>query len=314
MKENIRNILQENDNILITAHKNPDGDAIGAGLALFLSLKALGKKVRFILQDKIPDTTLFLEGAEEIELYKEGSFITNASLVVFVDCATRERAGIMDELSRGKLTINIDHHLSNPHYGDYPLVSISSSATSEILTSLLRDWQFPMNAAIASALYLGIVNDTGNFSHDNVTQKTLSIAQYLVQEGALPSNIVRNFLNTNSYESLKLLGEALRNFEFYEKEKLSCYYLTQEMMDKYQAKKEHAEGIVEKLLSYEKASVSLFLRDETDGSIKGSMRSKYEVDVNRISGLFNGGGHKKAAGFSSTETVDMIIKKVLSEL
>lgn len=314
MKENIRNILLENDNILITAHKNPDGDAVGAGLALYLSLKALGKKVRFVLQDKIPDTTLFLEGSEEIEQYQAGMDLTASSLIVFVDCATRDRAGIMDNISSKIKTINIDHHLSNPLYGDYSLVSTGSAATSEILASLLQEWKFPINAAVASALYLGIVNDTGNFSHDNVSKETLSLAQALMHYGANPSHIVRNFLHTNSYESLKLLGEALSHFQFFEDKKLVYYFLSREVMEKYQAKKEHTEGIVEKLLSYEKASVSLFLREEEDGSIKGSMRSKYDVDVNHIASLFHGGGHKKAAGFSSKDSVNVIVEKILSEL
>lgn len=314
MKEQIRQVLLENDNILITAHKNPDGDAVGAGLALMLSLRELGKTARFVLQDKIPDTTLFLEGSQQIEKYDEHFDSQEFSLVVFVDCATRERAGIMDSVTHGKPTINIDHHLSNLQYGDYSFVSTTSAASCEILASLLQEWKFPVTSSVASALYLGIVNDTGNMSHDNVTKQTLQIAQYLVEQGAEPSTIVKNFLNTNSYESLKLLGEALSHFSFYEKEKMTCYYLNEDTMKLYGAKKEHTEGIVEKLLSYEKASVSLFLRDDLDGTIKGSMRSKHHVDVNAIASIFGGGGHKKAAGFSSAEPVDTIIKKVLSEL
>lgn len=314
MKNKIRELLLQYDSILITAHKNPDGDAVGAGLALTLSLLELGKKVRFVLQDKIPDTTLFLEGSHLIEQYQEEENFQNIELVVFLDCATRDRAGCMNHLTEGKTTINIDHHMSNPHYGDYAFVEPNISATSEILTQLLREWNFPMNAAIASALYLGIVNDTGNFEHDNVTVNTLKAAQFLVEQGANNAMIVRNFLKTNSYASLKLLGEALFHFQFFEEKKLSYFYLTKEVMNKYAAKKEHTEGIVEKLLSYEKASVSLFLREEQDGSIKGSMRSKDSIDVNQIAAHFGGGGHIKAAGFSSQDCADIILNKILELL
>ena len=220
----------------------------------------------------------------------------------------------MNHLTEGKTTINIDHHMSNPHYGDYAFVEPNISATSEILTQLLREWNFPMNVAIASALYLGIVNDTGNFEHDNVTVNTLKAAQFLVEQGANNAVIVRNFLKTNSYASLKLLGEALFHFQFFEEKKLSYFYLTKEVMNKYAAKKEHTEGIVEKLLSYEKASVSLFLREEQDGSIKGSMRSKDSIDVNQIAAHFGGGGHVKAAGFSSQDCADIILNKILELL
>lgn len=313
MKEEIVKVLKEKENILITAHKNPDGDAVGAGLALMLSLKEMGKKLRFVLQDKIPDTTLFLEGSQAIEIYQEGEDFSAMDCVVFVDCANRERAGKMNAATQDILSINIDHHMSNPHYGDYSYVE-HISATSEILTHLLREWNFPVTEAVAMALYLGIVNDTGNFSHDNVTKKTLEAAQYLVEKGARASYIVRNFLNTSSYASLKLLGEALANFVYLPEVKLVHYYLSQAVMKKYGARKEHTEGIVEKLLSYEEASVALFLREEEDGSIKGSMRSKWQVDVNQIAGSFGGGGHVKAAGFSSYEELDEIIKKVVSQL
>ncbi len=314
MKKQIRELLLTYNSILITAHKNPDGDAVGAGLALTLSLLELGKKARFVLQDKIPDTTLFLEGSSLIEQYQEGQTFEEIELVIFVDCATRDRAGCMNPLTEGKLTINIDHHMSNPHYGDYSFVNPKISATSEILTQLLQDWNFPINKAIASSLYLGIVNDTGNFEHDNVTVNTFKAAQFLVEQGANNALIVRNFLKTNSYASLKLLGEALFHFQFFPNKKLSYFYLSQEVMDKYGAKKEHTEGIVEKLLSYEKASISLFLREEKDGSIKGSMRSKDSIDVNRIASLFGGGGHIKAAGFSSFDKADIILNKILEQI
>ncbi|KDE73851.1 MGPA protein [Fusobacterium necrophorum BFTR-2] len=314
MKNKIRELLLQHHSILITAHKNPDGDAVGAGLALTLSLLKLGKKARFVLQDKVPDTTLFLEGSQLIEQYQGKESFEEVELVIFVDCATRDRAGCMDALTAGKLTINLDHHMSNPRYGDYAFVDPKISATSELLTQLLQDWNFPMNAAIASALYLGIVNDTGNFAHDNVTVNTLKAAQFLVEQGADNALIVRNFLKTHSYASLKLLGEALSQFQFFPEKKLSYFYLTQGVMNKYGAKKEHTEGIVETLLSYEKASISLFLREEKDGSIKGSMRSKDSIDVNRIASLFGGGGHIKAAGFSCLEKADSILHKILEQI
>ncbi|AYV92352.1 adhesin [Fusobacterium necrophorum subsp. funduliforme] len=314
MKNKTRELLLQHNSILITAHKNPDGDAVGAGLALTLSLLELGKKARFVLQDKVPDTTLFLEGSQLIEQYQAEESFEEVELVIFVDCATRDRAGCMDALTKGKLTVNLDHHMSNPHYGDYAFVEPKISATSELLTQLLQDWNFPMNAAIASALYLGIVNDTGNFAHDNVTVNTLKAAQFLVEQGADNALIVRNFLKTHSYASLKLLGEALSQFQFFPEKKLSYFYLTQEVMNKYGAKKEHTEGIVETLLSYEKASISLFLREEKDGSIKGSMRSKDSIDVNRIASLFGGGGHIKAAGFSCLEKADSILHKILEQI
>jgi len=142
----------------------------------------------------------------------------------------------------------------------------------------------------------------------------MMMATDLISLGVNNNYIVTNFLNSNSYQTLKILGDALTKFEFYPEKKLSYYYLDHATMEKYGAKKEDTEGVVEKILSYHEASVSLFLRQEADGKIKGSMRSKYETNVNKIAALFGGGGHYKAAGFSSDlapkEILDIVLKNL----
>ena len=311
----IKTIIEENQNIILTAHVNPDGDAVGSGLGLFLTLKEnyKDKNIRFVLQDSIPYTTKFLKGSEEIEKYNsEEKYSTD--LLIFLDSATRERTGETGKNIEAKLTINIDHHMSNPGYGDVNCVVTYSSSTSEIVYHFIKYMGYPISLATAEALYLGLVNDTGNFSHSNVKVETMMMATDLISLGVNNNYIVTNFLNSNSYQTLKMLGDALTKFEFYPEKKLSYYYLDQTTMQKYGAKKEDTEGIVEKILSYYEASVSLFLREEADGKIKGSMRSKYEINVNKIAALFDGGGHYKAAGFSSDlspkEILDIVLKNL----
>ena len=174
--------------------------------------------------------------------------------------------------------------------------------------------EYKFSLSVAEALYLGLVNDTGNFSHSNVKVGTMQMATDLIAMGVNNNYIVTNFLNSNSYQTLKMMGEALKNFKFYPEKKLSYYYLDYKTMKKYDAKKEDTEGIVEKILSYYEASVSLFLREEADGKIKGSMRSKYEINVNEVASLFGGGGHYKAAGFSSNLSADEILEIVLKNI
>ena len=311
----IKTIIEENQNIILTAHVNPDGDAVGSGLGLFLTLKEnyKDKNIRFVLQDSIPYTTKFLKGSEEIEKYNsEEKYSTD--LLIFLDSATRERTGETGKNIEAKLTINIDHHMSNPSYGDVNCVITYSSSTSEIVYHFIKYMGYPISLATAEALYLGLVNDTGNFSHSNVKVETMMMATDLISLGVNNNYIVTNFLNSNSYQTLKMLGDALTKFEFYPEKKLSYYYLDQTTMQKYGAKKEDTEGIVEKILSYYEASVSLFLREEADGKIKGSMRSKYETNVNKIAALFGGGGHYKAAGFSSDLSPKEILNIVLKNL
>ena len=318
MKEfiEIKNKIEESESIILTAHINPDGDAVGSSLALFLSLKEKykNKKINLILQDVIPYTTKFLKGSEYFEIYdKEKKYFYD--LLIFLDSATKERTGETGKNIEAKFTINIDHHVSNPLYGDINCVIPTASSTSEIVYNFLKEQEFDFLPAANDALYLGLVNDTGNFSHSNVKYETMLMATDLISKGVNNNYIVSNFLNSNSYQSLKLLGEALKNFEFYPEKKLVYYFLNAETKKKYSAKKEETEGLVEKLLSYYEASVSLFLREETDTKkIKGSMRSKYEVDVNKIANIFGGGGHYKAAGFSSDLKAEEILKMVMENI
>ncbi|WP_427170848.1 bifunctional oligoribonuclease/PAP phosphatase NrnA [Fusobacterium nucleatum] len=311
----IKNSIEINKNIILTAHVNPDGDAVGSGLGLFLTLKEnyKDKDIRFILQDNIPYTTKFLKGAEEIEIYDKNKQYS-CDILIFLDSATRDRTGETGRNIESKMAINIDHHISNPEYGDINCVIRYSSSTSEIIYNFIKNMNYIFSLSVAEALYLGLVNDTGNFSHSNVKVGTMQMATDLISMGVNNNYIVTNFLNSNSYETLKMMGEALKNFEFYSEKKLSYYYLDYETMKKYNAKKEDTEGIVEKILSYKDASVSLFLREEADGKIKGSMRSKYEINVNEIASLFGGGGHYKAAGFSSslstTEILEIVLKNI----
>lgn len=318
IEEKILKKIEESEKIVITGHVNPDGDAVGSGLALYIALrkKYINKEISFILQDKIPQNTKFLSYADEIEQF-DNLKQYDKDLIIFVDSATRERTGKVGEYFKNIYSINIDHHISNPLYGDLNLVKAVSSSTSEIMFDLINELQLELDIDSASSLYLGIVNDTGNFSHSNVSVNTMKVATKLIELGVNNNYIVKNFLNSNSMSALKVLGDALVNFEFFEDISLSFYYLDLKTQKNLKIKKEDTEGLVEKILSYEKAEVSLFLRQEDEKYIKGSMRSKNEIDVNKIANIFAGGGHIKAAGFTSDKKVDEIleiIKKYLQNI
>lgn len=311
----IINRIKNAKSIVITGHVNPDGDAVGSGLALYISLTNTfpDKKIKFILQDDIPYTTKFLERSNEIEIFDENKDY-DFDLIIFVDSATRDRTGVVEKYFANLESISIDHHVSNPLYADYNLVKSHYSSTSEIMYEFLKENSFFIDKIVAEALYLGIVNDTGNFSHQNVSVHTMEVATELRRLGVDNNYIVKNFLNSNSMPALKILGDALVNFKYLPDVKLSYYYLSYETMQELGVKKEDTEGLVEKILSYYEAEVSLFLREEKDGKIKGSMRSKHEINVNEIAAIFGGGGHYKAAGFTATTNADEILNIVVSEL
>lgn len=305
-------IFGEEGKILVVSHVNPDGDAIGSGLALTLTLEKIGKSVRFVLQDSYPDNVKYLEKIEKLEVYNEEESY-EANLVICVDSATVERLGNTKNLLEGGFVINLDHHISNTLYGNMNYVEEISS-TSELMYNFLKFCEIELDKNMAEALYTGLVNDTGNFAHDNVTYNTFQMASELKRVGADSCKIVREFFNTKSLPAIKLLGKALYEMGYDKDKKLAYHFISQEDLEKYQGKKEDTEGIVEKLISFKDAEVSLFLREDRSGVIKGSMRSKHDVDVNKIAAIFGGGGHRKAAGFTSELPPQEIIKIILEQL
>lgn len=312
--EEIKKKIEQSNNIIIVGHVNPDGDAVGAGLALLLGLekKYPEKRIDFVLQDSVPKNITFLKGCDKIKKIED---ITNPNydLAIFVDSATMERVGKVTDLIGDIFKINIDHHISNPKYGDINIVKDISS-TSEIMYSVLKDLDIEITLEMGEAIYLGLVNDTGNFAHSNVTDKTFLIASELMKLGVNNNKIVNDFFKTKSYERMRVLGKALSEMVFIEEKKLMYFYLSYGALKDLNAEKDDTEGIVEELINYNGSEVSLFLREEENGKIKGSLRSKHNIDVNRIAGIFGGGGHIKAAGFTTELSFEEIIKKVVESL
>ncbi|MDU1912347.1 bifunctional oligoribonuclease/PAP phosphatase NrnA [Fusobacterium sp.] len=310
----IKNKIIKSKKIFITAHVNPDGDAVGAGLALLSGIEKFNSncEVRFVLQDKTPDRVKFLELEKRAEIYDKNKKY-DMDLAICVDSATLERIGEVEKAIKNIFTINIDHHISNPKYGDINYLE-NVSSTSEIIYKFLKFLDVEIDINIGEALYTGLVNDTGNFKHGNVTEETFKMAGYLVKIGVDNSKIVREFLNTKSIAAIKFLGQAMYEMKFDEKKKLAYFYLDNKDFMKNGGRKEDTEEIVENLISYEKAEVSLFLREDKVGIIKGSMRSKHDIDVNSIAGMFGGGGHLKASGFTSELSAEEIVRMILEKL
>ncbi len=314
----MKKILEEfekAERILITGHVNPDGDCVGAGLGLMLALNQINKEnkkvVRFILQDTPPKTTDFLFGSDLIETLDNYESKYEFDLAFVLDSGAYDRIGKVRELIKDTTkVINIDHHVSNDSYGHINYVDTKISSTSEYIYHIIKELGINIDEAIGEALYVGLVNDTGNFSYTNVSSKTFMAASHLREVGVNNEKIVREFYSKKSLGRLRLLGYAMENFEFYEDKKLTYLYLKRDVMEKYSSNKEDTEGVVEALRSYEKAEVALFVREEADGSLKGSLRSN-GTDVNRIASSFGGGGHIKAAGFSTDLDGVEVLNKVL---
>lgn len=309
--------IQKYKNIIITTHQNPDGDGIGAGIALLLGLKKkyLDKEINFIIDDNIPNNIKFLSGTELIFKAENIKEIKNVDLIISLDAASIERIGELKNF-KGKLPIlNIDHHISNDNFGDFNYVDIKSASTSEIIFTFLEKLGIEIDIRMGEALYTGIVNDTGNFKHSNVSKETFIKASKLIEIGVNNTKIIENFYDNKSMAALKLMSRAIENIKYISEKGLVLAKLTQKDFREFNGNKSDTDGIVETLLMLNESKVSLFLREEENGNIKGSMRTKSEdIDLNNIAGFFKGGGHKKAAGFSSDLPVNEIVEKILKFL
>lgn len=327
MFKEIINEIEKANRILLSAHVNPDGDAVGATLAMYLALNEYNKQkksedeeyfekvVRLILQDNIPKNLEFLFGSEMVENDNGITSKYDFDLMICLDSATKERLGsTIRHMKDGTKVINIDHHTSNTMYGHINYVEEISS-TSEITYSLIKEMGIEISKEIGEALYTGLVNDTGNFAHSNVTKDTLLMASHLVEKGVDNSKIVREFFTNKNMASLKIMGMALQEMVYVEEKKATYFYLSSEALESVGGIKEDTEGIVNLINSYTGSEVSIFLIGKNDGTIKGSLRSKHDVDVNKIASVFGGGGHVKAAGFTAIDmSVDEVVETILKRL
>ncbi len=315
--------INKSDDIIITTHLNPDGDGLGAGLALFLGLNKYMKSkeefrlknIRFVIEDSVPENIKFLVGSEAIERFSNYFYKEIPTLVLSLDAASASRIGAVSEFLGKTTFVNIDHHVSNENYGNINFVDAESASTSEIIYELLEEMQIEFDKNIAEALYTGIVNDTGNFKHSNVRESTFIKAAKLISYGVDNTKIVEKFFDNRSMAGFKLLARGINNIEFFSEKKLITTFITQKDFEECGGNKFDTDGFAPEILQYNDAEYALFMREESSGEIKGSLRTKSnEINLNEIAGAFNGGGHKKAAGFSTTLPKDEIIKKVLSFL
>lgn len=308
--------LKESENILISSHVNPDGDSIGSGLAIYNAIvkNFPEKKVRFIIEDDIPYDLKFLAGSDEVEKYIEIENAPEVDLMIACDSATFKRVGRVVNFKKGAFLVNIDHHISNELYGDLNIVEDKSS-TCEIMYDVIKNrLKLNIDKEIGEALYTGIVTDTGSFKYESTTKSTFEIAGKLIDIGIDRNKIINSVYKSKSIGRMKVLGIAISKMNIIEDRRFVYFTLSDYFVQTEGIKKDDTEGIVEQLLEYEGCEVALFLKEEPNGKMKGSLRSKKEIDVNEIASLFDGGGHKRAAGFTTNMEERDIIFQVLENI
>ena len=302
------------NNIAIITHINPDGDCTCSALALRELIKAMGKDAHLYNEQGCPSFLEFMAGDAQFNPYTEET-APEYDLVIFVDCGGRDRAGKVEWVcNHANKIINIDHHSTNPMFGDINIVDGDACATGVMIYEMYQSLGLELNKNIASFLYVAIMMDTGNFSYSNADKRAHYVAGELLDYGVEVSTLCQKF-RTTSYNKLKLTALAYETLKLYENGKIAVINVTKAMYNQTGTTSEDSESFVGTIRDIKGVQVAVLLRDTTDGKlVKVSLRSNNSVDVSKIAQFYGGGGHFAAAGCSIEGKIPQVEEMVVNKV
>ncbi len=293
--DRVLEVIREHKTFCIVGHMRPDGDCIGSQLGLALALRNEGKKVAVWNQDAIPLKYKFLVGDGLIEKPKAGQ---KFDCVIATDCASYERLGTAgDCVKQRKVLINIDHHATNPRYGDVNWVSPREPSTGELIYRLLKVARWPITPPIADLLFAAISTDTGSFQYPNTRPGTFHAGAELVTRGANLAKICDEVYQSYPLSRAKLLKHVYSKFRLTDNDRIAWLWLKKKDFTRTGAESDDTEGLIDHLRAIEPVVVACVFEEIEPEMTRISLRSKSDkVNVSEICGQFGGGGHPAAAG------------------
>lgn len=295
MRQAVVQALREAGRVLVMAHRDPDGDALGSVLGLMHLLIANGKQVRCHINGLVPPEYGYLPGLDALDPgLPEANW---PELVVLLDCHEPERAGQVAApyLEAAPRVAVVDHHLGEASFGQARWVEPAQAASAQMVAGLAADLGWSMNSAAATCLYTGLVTDTGRFCYSNTTPLVLRAAADLVAAGADPWAITQRAYST-SLERLKLFGRVLASLELLANGRLALARARQADLKELGCPPSDLDRIVEELRAIRGVEVAALVKETAEGGVKASLRSRGTVDVGALALTLGGGGHKNAAG------------------
>ena len=313
MEQNLQRIAQRimsAKSVLIMTHMRPDGDAFGSTLALSSALNFLKTPHQVCVESDIPSNLAFIDGIEKVKKTPEGEY----DLVVTLDCSDEQRLGALSDeflaARRKKIdTVNIDHHISNTHYAKYNYVR-ECSANCMNVAQLISYMGVPFDKKTSEYLLIGLLTDSGNFSHDDVTEETLTLAAKLVAAGADIRYYNYMLFKKQPKARAALFAKTMGGMRYYHDDRFALIVVSKENMDACGADNGMTEGFVDFPLNVETVEVAASLMEIKKGQYKISLRSKEYADVNKIAGVYGGGGHVRAAGCMLFGDLEEVIDKL----
>ncbi len=315
-----RDVVQAHQRFWVTVHESPDGDSIGAALALQDVLGRLGKRIVAIRQHPYPRQYEDLPGTEHMGDARSLEDLFTPEVIITVDIASFRRiSAVLDHVEPDTVVVNIDHHPGNEGPGRpcklVDLVDTTLASTTMLTYLLLKHaWPNAISPQAANCLYLGLITDTGCFRFSNTKAETLRVGSELVELGADPGRLAENYMFRRRPEALHLLGVVLGTLEFHGGGKVATLRLTRSMLDRTRGRMEESEGFVNHATSVDGVQAAAMLREVDPGRTRISLRSPDQVDVAKVALQFGGGGHRNAAGLSIDADIDAAQRVIVQAL
>jgi phosphoesterase RecJ-like protein len=316
--EQVAAALRARDRFLLTAHEGPDGDALGSLLGMHEVLTQLGKdSVMFLAAKEFPLPIEYRFLPLE-EVFHEPPADMADRTVVFLDCGNIDRMPVAFLTEGGNEVINIDHHHDNTRFGDLNLVDVEASCTAEIVYELAMLLGAEITREIAAALYVGLITDTGKFMYENTNANTHRIAAALIDAGVDVDDTYRRLYEHVPLEKLRLVARALEGIGRYCDDRLAVSYISAADYEATGSGEEMTEGVIDHLRSIDGIKVAAVVRDLGNrgrAARKVSLRaSEGDVDVSAIARQRGGGGHRRAAGFSTDDELEALVEFLCAEV
>lgn len=303
-------LLRSGGRYLLTSHVNPDGDSIASQCAVRLLVEHCGGRADIVNSHPVPRAYRFLPGTSRFGTRPPKSWKPYRA-VIALDCGDARRASGLLEPRPPLPVVNIDHHASNPRYGDLNLVDPAACSTAEIVHGLALSLGVKPAGSLAEALYTGILTDTGSFRHGNATPRAFRIASLLVATGIDPSRIAQAVYESVSFETLRILGETLAALQRTPDGRVCWIRLSFATLSKLATPAESEEW-ASFPRSLATAVISVCFKESEPGQVRLSFRSKGTVDVAALAARWGGGGHRNAAGATVAGTLAAVERSVIA--
>ncbi len=307
--------LKDCKTVLISVHKNPDGDALGAQLGLMRGLEKIGKEVFAHNLDPVPEIYRFLPGAGRITA---GPLVKGTYDAFMVLDADPPRTGLFNGSWPARTLINIDHHVTNPREWPLTWLDPDATATGEMIYRLMTGLKVPIDKDMAICLYTAIFTDTGSFRYSNTTPESMRIAATLIEAGADPWMVTENVYESYAFKRINLLGKVLSGIERSQDGRIAWVLVTDDLYRQTGTSAEDTDNFVNFVRSVKGVEVAVLFRQTGAAQYKISLRAKGRVDLSGLATTLGGGGHKNAAGGTVEgpfpEVRDRVLKAVAQAL